>query len=93
MAIVKKSEQVTVTKERTVRVSDFSGQEMPTMHWSAVTNIWCTASDHGTKNGNKLDVFDLDLMPEEMDAFRKDLGELIQKHKARAKTRLVPVPS
>lgn len=90
MATVKKSEQVTVTKERTARVSDFSGLEIPSsLHWSCVTNIWCVTSDHGGKRGNIRTVFDMDLMPEEMDAFCKDLGDLIQTHQARAKARLV----
>lgn len=92
MAIVKKSKQVMVTETRDARVSDFSGTEIPILHWSAVTNIWCMTSDHGKTSGNQQTVFNLDLMPEEMDAFRKDLAELIKTHKDRAKSRLVPVP-
>lgn len=90
MAMVKKSKQVTVTETRDARVSDFSGTEIPNgLHWSAVTNIWCMTSDHGTTGGNKRTIFSLDLMPEEMDAFCKDLHGLIQTHITRAKSRLV----
>lgn len=89
MATVKKAEKVMTTKTRDARVSDFSGIEIPNLHWSAVTNIWCMTSDHGGTDGNKRTVFNFDLMPEEMDAFCKDLHGLIQTHITRAKARLV----
>ena len=81
MAIVTKSEVVQIEKTRNVRVSDFSGVEIPGFHWSTVTNFHCYTSDHGHLKGNKKDVFILDLMPEEMADFFNDLQRLVSAHK------------
>lgn len=67
-------------KEISARVSDFSHVEIPSYRLEAVTNIWCTVSDHGYKGGNKSTVFDLELTTEEMTDFRRDLALLVQKH-------------
>lgn len=81
MSTITKQVVRTVTEERPVRVSDFSGREIPPMHWSAVTNIWCSTSDHGRQTGNVARVFEFDLLPEEMAAFKQDLAALIESHR------------
>lgn len=78
MATVIKKEVKQVEVERQVRVSDFSGREIPKhLHWSTVTNIECYTSDHGSLNGNQCSVFKLDLTPREMEEFVAELNKLV----------------
>ncbi|MCC7421814.1 MAG: hypothetical protein IT428_16165 [Planctomycetaceae bacterium] len=79
-----------VREAKQVRVSDFSGREIPDLHWSAVTKIWCQTSDHGNStNGNIATVFMLDLMPEEMADFQSGLLDLMRSLKAKYQARNV----
>lgn len=79
------------TVSKPITVSDFSGVEIPPMHWSAVTKISAAKFDAA---GNKYTVFDLDLLPEEMQEFRTELdrviGQLTAKYRARVKRQVTP---
>lgn len=84
MATKKFIEQKVVETQRSVRVSDFSGVEIPPLRWDAITRIHCEVTDG---SGNCRTVFAMDLMPEEMMAFRADLEDLIRRKKLSAKNR------
>lgn len=91
MSTVTRTITETVEKKVSMRVSDFSGIEIPKLNWGTVTNIWCTTSDHGNKHGNIGTVFDLELRPEEMKAFKEDLHKLIEQHKRKWMSRTTEV--
>ena len=88
MAHVKKPIEKTVVKYEDVRVSDFSGQPIPRLHWAAVTCISCHTFDHGNFHGNKTKVFELDLSPEEMRDFLVQLEKLIASMKSKYRHRV-----
>jgi hypothetical protein len=92
MATITVSSTVEIVKTRQARVSDFSRREIPSLGWSAVTNIWCHTSDHGSKNGNQGTVFDFDLMPEEMADFKAELDALISRLKEKYRRRRKEIP-
>ena len=74
----------TIEEKKEIRVSDVSGCEMPLFHCSAVTKIWCQTSDHNNnKSGNIGTVFDLDLMPEEMQEFKDRIQDVLTSMRAK----------
>lgn len=87
MSIVRETVKETVESQVEYRASDFSGTKIPNFHWSTITRINCKVSD---ECGNTSVVFDLDLMPEEMNEFRNDLHKLIDRHKRMAQVRRSP---
>jgi hypothetical protein len=81
-------QKIVVQKHETrrVRVSDFSGVEIPEFHWQTITRISCTEVDGC---GNKYPVFNLDLMPEEMAAFQREVRAILQRHLDASKAKAV----